>query len=117
MARRVLYLAAMSERNGELVPLRKHVLFVRALAGLPRVAVGIAAGATLFTMSGCTSGCVGSYGAIPPPQSQHDAMVDHGHRDAEADSEPADARHTQATDGGHEGGGPTMAPALPAAWV
>ena len=97
-----------------LVPLSKHVCFARALAGLPRVAFGIAAGATLFTASAGCHGCNGSYGAIPPPQ--HDAMVDREQADAEADAGPPDAGSALVTDAGH-GGGPSFAPPLPAEWV
>ncbi len=87
----------MSERTQELVPLSKHVHFVRALAGLPRIAVGIAAGATLFGISGCSS-CNGSYGAIPPPQ--RDAVANHEPRDAKADGEHTDGG-AASTEGGH----------------
>jgi hypothetical protein len=103
-----------TEEKAKLVPLSKHVLFARALAGLPRVAFGIAAGATLFTMSaGCQIGCNGSYGAIPPPQ---DAMVDREQADAEADAGRPDAGSALVTDAGH-GGGPSLAPPLPAEWA
>jgi hypothetical protein len=117
MARRLLFPSCMNDRTEEkvqLVPLSKHVHFARALAGLPRVALGIAAGATLFTMAGCGMSCNGSYGAIPPPQ--HDAMVDHGHADAHADGGLSHATPALGTDAGH-GGGPTLAPPLPTAWV
>jgi len=102
-----------TEETGQLVPLSKHVHFARALAGLPRVALGIAAGATLLSMAGCGMSCNGSYGAIPPPQ--HDAMVDHGHASVQADGGLPDAKPAPGT-GGH-GGGPTLAPPLPTAWV
>jgi hypothetical protein len=98
-----------------LVPLSKHIHFVRALAGLPRFVFGVAAGATLFTMSGCVMGCVGSYGAIPPPE--HDAMVDHEHAEAEADGGPLDGGHALKPDAGHGGGGPLLPPPFPTAWV
>ena len=102
MAQRVLYWAAMSERTQELVPLSKHVHFVRALAGLPRIAVGIAAGATLFGISGCSS-CNGSYGAIPPPQ--QDAVANHEPRDAKPDGEHTDGGAASTTEGGPHGPG------------
>jgi len=104
-----------TEENVQLVPLSRHVCFARALAGLPRVAFGIAAGATLFTTMSAGCGCNGAYGAIPPPQ--RDAMVDREQADAEADGGTADAGSALVTDAGHGGGGPSFAPALPADWV
>jgi len=109
-------LAGMSEPTPEkvdLVPLSKHVHFARALAGLPRIALGIGAGATLFTMAGCMS-CNGSYGAIPPPQ--HDAMVEQRPSSEQLHREPPDGGQAVATDAAH-GGGPTLAPPLPAGWA
>jgi hypothetical protein len=90
----------MSERSRELVPLKKHVHFARALAGLPRVALGIAAGATLFGSSGCSS-CNGSYGALPPPN--QDAVANHERHDAAAEHPDGGAAST--TEGGPHGPG------------
>jgi hypothetical protein len=63
------------------------VRFARALAGLPRVVLGVAAGATLFTAAGCGTTCVGSYAAPPPPT---DAAADRKHRDAQTDGGQTD---------------------------
>lgn len=49
--------------DASLVPLPKHVQFARALAGLPKVAVGVAAGAALMSLSACIgSACSGICG-------------------------------------------------------
>lgn len=71
----------------KLVRLSKQVQFARALAGLPRVVLGVAAGATLFTMAGCGTTCVGSYAAPPPPK---DAAAEHDHQAAPADGGQTD---------------------------
>ena len=65
-------------------------------------AVGIAAGATLFGISGCLS-CTGSYGAIPPPQ--QDAVANHEPRDAKPDGEHTDGGAASTTEGGPHGPG------------
>jgi hypothetical protein len=84
----------------ELVPLSRHVQFARALAGLPRVALGIAAGATLFGIYGCSS-CNGICGAVPPPH--QDAVANHQPHDASGGGEHPDGGSQFPTDGGPNG--------------
>jgi hypothetical protein len=100
-----------SEGNATGFAVPKHVRFARALALVSGISLSVAAGVTVFTTTGCDSGCAGIcggyYGVAPPLDGSQpgDASQD---RDADAGS-PADASGA--------GGGPLPAPPLPAAWL
>jgi hypothetical protein len=87
----------------------KYVRFARSLALVSGLTIGVAAGATVFTASGCVQscgGCVGGYGVAP--------AIDAG-QDQNATKDPPPAGTAQADAG--TSGGPLPAPPFPASWL
>lgn len=90
----------------------KHIRFAQALALVSGATVVLATGAALLT-TGCSYGCSGICGYVPPPRdasyARDTATADHPvERDAASfDGRPGDAG---------AGGGPMAAPPLPPDW-
>ena len=104
--------------DDELIPegvfaVPNYILFARSLALLSGLTVGVAAGATVFTASGCGQSCAGVchvYGVAPITDAGQDQTAT---KDSAPEGTPSDG--TQA-DGGTSGG-PLPAPPFPASWL
>jgi hypothetical protein len=121
MASHLLLTGAMPSDEKQAVsrPLRKYIRFARGLALVSGVAVGVAAGATVFTTASCVcTGVCGDLGTRVYDAGLHEDAV---HEDATAGDRQfatdgsADVRPPK-FDGG-AGGGPMPAPPLPPAWL
>ena len=89
-------------------PLPRYVRFARALALVSGGAIAIAAGATVFATSGCSTSCVGfCHGPIGVGLAP----------DASDQSADAGDDATVAQPDGGAGGGPLGAPPLPSSWL
>jgi hypothetical protein len=91
----------------------KYVRFARSLALVSGLTVGVAAGATVFTASGCVQtcgGCVGGYGVAPAIDSGQDQNAT---KDAAPDGTPTNGAQADAG----TSGGPLPAPPFPASWL
>ena len=99
--------------------LPKHLRFARSLALVSGAAIGITAGASLVTTSGCScAGICGPQVYVPPQDATTDAVSSDalGASDASSDSSNASMADALLPDAG-AGGGPLPAPPLPAAWL
>jgi hypothetical protein len=91
----------------------KYVRFARSLALVSGLSVGVAAGSTVFTASGCGQSCAGVchvYGVAPAIDAGQDQNAT---KDSAPDGTPSDGMQADAG----TSGGPLPAPPFPASWL